>query len=300
MAKKSDWIIGGLILFSIFFLILIFGIGLWGGAGGEGKIRVGGSRVGIVELKGIILESQRTVRQLKRMQESDAIKAVVLRIDSPGGGVAASQEIYDAVRKLRESGKPVVVSMGSVAASGGYYVACGADTILANPGTTTGSIGVIMEIPNVRGLLSKLGIKYNVIKSGKFKDTGSPFREMRPEERKYLQQFIDDAFQQFVSVVAENRNLPKEKVLAIADGRVFTGKQALKLGLIDALGNYQDAVELAWKMAGLKGKPRIYRVPKRKLTIFDLIFGDLNEVLQKVEATPSLKYQLKLDLPASQ
>ena len=299
MARRSDWIIGVLILLSVVFLLLIFGIGISGLPSGGGALHVSGDRIGVVELKGVILDSQPVVRQLKRLAESKGIKAIVLRIDSPGGGVAASQEIYDAVRKIRESGKPIVVSMGSVAASGGYYVACGADSILANPGTTTGSIGVILEIPNVEGLMKKLGVKFQVIKSGKFKDTGSPYREMTPEERRYLQSYIDNAFQQFVSVVAENRHITRSKVLSFADGRIFTGKQALALGLVDKLGDYQDAIDLAWKMAGLKGKPKVYRVPKRKITLLDLLFGDVSGVLQKLEAAPALKYQLKLTAPVA-
>lgn len=294
MAKKSDWIIGGFILFGLLFVILFFIMGVMGISSGGSSLEFSGKKIGLVELEGIIISSRKVVRNIRRMGDSESIRAIVLRIDTPGGGVAASQEIYDAVKSVREL-KPVVVSMGSVAASGGYYVACGADTIIANPGTTTGSIGVIMEIPNIEGLLDKLGIRFNVIKSGKFKDIGSPYRPMTSAEKEHLQTYIDDAFDQFVKVVSESRNLSEDTVLSFADGRVFTGRQALELGLVDQLGNYEDAIQLAAKMSGIKGKPKTYRFPKRKITFFDLLFSDLSEVFEVLNATPSLKYQFRLD-----
>ena len=294
MAKKRDWIIGIFILCSILFVILIFVVGFWGISTQETTLRITGNRIGIAELEGVILDSRSMVQKLIRLRDSDGIRAVVLRIDTPGGGVAASQEIFEAVKSIRSSGKPVVVSMGSVAASGGYYIACGADSILAVSGTTTGSIGVILEVPNFKGLFEKIGIRFNVIKSGIFKDTGSPYRDMTSNEKKYLQKYIDDAYNQFVDVVAENRNLKKEDVLAIADGRIFTGKQAIDLGLVDAIGDYQDAIKLAARLAGIKGKPKLFRFPKKKYTVFDILFSDLNEIKNKLEATPVLKYQFKL------
>ncbi len=294
MAKKSDWIIGGFILFGLLFVILFFVIGVMGISSGGSSLEFSGKKIGLVELEGIIISSRKVVRNIKRMGDSESIRAIVLRIDTPGGGVAASQEIYDAVKSVKEL-KPVVVSMGSVAASGGYYVACGADTIIANPGTTTGSIGVIMEIPNFEGLMEKLGIRFNIIKSGKFKDIGSPYRAMTNAEKNQLQDYIDDAFDQFVKVVSENRNLSEDSVLSFADGRVFTGRQAMELGLVDQLGNYEDAIQLAAKMAGIKGKPKTYRFPRRKVTFFDLLFSDLSEVFEVLNATPSLKYQFRLD-----
>lgn len=296
MAKRSDWVIGGMILFGFLLVIMFLVAGIFGISSSGSGFEISGSRVGLVELNGVILDSRRMVRQLERMEESDAIKAVVLRVDSPGGGVAASQEIYEAVKSFRESGKPIIVSMGTVAASGGYYVACGADSILANPGTTTGSIGVIMEIPNFTGLLEKLGVRFSVIKSGKFKDIGSPYRSMTSEERAQLQTYIDDAYSQFVTVVSESRKLSREQVLAYADGRVFTGQQALERQLIDGIGDYQDAIGLAAEMAGLTGKPKTYRIQDRKVTLFDLIFSDLSVLPQKfLHATPTLKYQFTLD-----
>jgi protease-4 len=295
MAKKSDIVIGVLIGLSVLFVLLFFVIGFFGVSGGGADVPGSGARVGIYELRGLILDSQPVIRKLEKLARSRSIKAIVLRIESPGGGVAASQEIYEAVKKIRERGKPVVVSMGSVAASGGYYVACAADSIIANPGTTTGSIGVILEVPNIQKLLDKVGVRFQIIKSGKFKDIGSPYRDMRPEERRYLQEFVDDAFQQFVSVVSEARKLTREKVLAIADGRILTGKQALEAGLVDRLGDLQDAVDMAWRMAGMKGKPRVYRFPKRKITVFDLLFGDVSEVLRIFFRVPAVRYQMLLN-----
>lgn len=294
MAKKRDWIIGGLILFCCFIVVLIFAAGFWGISAGSGSLGISGNKIGLIDLEGVIFSSRSIVQKLERLLESDAISAVVLRIDSPGGGVAASQEIYEAVKDIRESGKPVVVSMGSVAASGGYYVACGADSILANPGTTTGSIGVILEVPNFTELLQKIGIKFLVVKSGTFKDTGSPYRDLTRAERKYLQQYIDDAYGQFVDVVVKNRRMSIDEVRSVADGRVFTGKQALELGLVDRLGDHRDAIKLAAQMAGIKGKPKTFRFPRKKYTIFDLLLSDLTEVKNRFEAVPSLKYQFKI------
>ncbi len=294
MAKRRDWVIGILIFASVLFVVLIFIVGFWGISGDTTGLGISGNKIGLVELRGVIYDSRSMVRKLERMRDSDAIRAVVLRINSPGGGVAASQEIYEAVKSIRESGKPILVSMGSVAASGGYYVACGADSIVANPGTTTGSIGVILEVPNFKGLLDKIGVKFEVVKSGTFKDTGSPYRDMTSRERKYLQSYIDDAFGQFVGVVAENRRLTKKAVLSFADGRIFTGKQAIKLGLVDRLGDYGTAIRLAAKMAGIKGKPKTYRFPKKKFTIFNILLGDLSEIKTKIESVPALKYQYKM------
>ncbi len=297
MARKQDWMIGGLFL-AAFILILVVLLGSFRGISEEGLITIspGGQKVALVELTGVIYDSRQIVRQFKTYGENPSIKAIVFRINSPGGGVAASQEIYEAVKKVRKSGKPVVVSMGSVAASGGYYVACGADSIVANPGTTTGSIGVILETTNVAGLLKKLGVSVNVVKSGKFKDIGSPFRKMTSEERAYLQKYIDNAYGQFVRVVSAERHLPIERVKQFADGRIFTGEQALKLGLVDKLGTYDDAIALAAKMAGISGKPTLVKMKKRKLSVFDLLFSDTKGLLGRVQAAPVLRYQLELNL----
>ncbi len=251
-----------------------------------------GDKVAVIELLGPMYDSQRISRQFKIFGEHRSVRAIVFRIDSPGGGVAVAQEIYDAVKRVRDSGKPVVVSMGSVAASGGYYVACGADTIMANPGTTTGSIGVIAEFANFKELIRKIGIQVQTVKSGTFKDTGSPHRELTSEEKRYLQEWVDDAYQQFVEVVVRERGLPLEKVKALADGRVFTGRKALELGLIDLLGDYEDAIQLAASMSGIKGEPEIIKEKKRTITLLDLLFEQIEGIFR---GTGSV--QLRYGLP---
>ncbi|MBX6378782.1 MAG: signal peptide peptidase SppA [Clostridia bacterium] len=189
--------------------------------------------------------------QLRRARESGAVRAVVLRLDTPGGSAAAAQEIAAEVERLRASGKPVVVSMGDVAASGGYWIAAVADRIVASPATVTGSIGVIMDVPNLRALLERLGVAVDTVKSGPHKDIGSPLRSLSEEERRILQGMVNDIYEQFVDAVARGRRLPRERVYALADGRVFTGRQAQENGLVDQLGNLPDAVEAAAELAGL-------------------------------------------------
>lgn len=269
MAAKQDKYI-------LIAILLIFGVGglLLLLAVNSSSLHDGGAKIGIVEIKGTIFNSEPIVKQLETFRKDSSIKAVVVRIESPGGGIAASQEIYEHVRRVRDSGKPVIASMGSVAASGGYYVALGADSIMANPGTTTGSIGVIAEFPNVDKLMDKLGIEMTVVKSGRFKDTGSPFRQPTEQEIQYLQQWIDDGYAQFIEVVAKERNLPENQVRELADGRIYSGRQALALGLIDTLGTYRDAVALAAKAAGVKGEPKPVRLQKKKMTLVELILGE--------------------------
>jgi protease-4 len=181
-----------------------------------------GERVAVVELNEPIIESQEIVRQFKKYRENKSVRSIVFRVESPGGGVSASQEIYEEVRKTRNAGKPVVVSMGSVAASGGYYVACGANTIVANPGTLTGSIGVIFQFLHFSELMNKVGIDASTFKTGKYKDIGSPFRKTTVDEKKFFDQLLGDVYDQFVTVVASERKLDRKKVLEYADGRVFT------------------------------------------------------------------------------
>lgn len=241
----------------------------------------GGSKVGLLELKGVIYDSRSFVDDIERFLDNSSVKALVIRINSPGGGVAASQEIYEAIKRATED-VPVVVSMAGVAASGGYYSAIAADSIFANPGTTTGSIGVIASISQFYRLLDKIGIDNEVIKSGKFKDTGSSARKMTSDERAYLQGWIDDAYEQFVEAVAEERNLPLEEVKKVADGRVFTGRQALELGLIDRIGDLHDAIMTAGEMAGIKGVPVVLEKKKKKLTLLDILLGDVEETAKQL------------------
>ena len=239
-----------------------------------------GEKVGVVEINSVISNSREVIKGIRSFVEDAGVKAIVLRVDSPGGGVGASQEIYREVVKAREV-KTVVASFGGVAASGGYYVACGADKIMANPGTITGSIGVVMQFANLEELFKKIGYKGYVIKSGTHKDVGSPFREMTPEEKELLQEVIDTVHRQFIRAVAEGRKLPMEKVAAIADGRIFSGEQALALGLVDELGNLEDTIEMAAQMAGVKGKPAVVYPRKRKPSLFDYLTEGIAQRLKE-------------------
>ncbi|MCF8087300.1 MAG: signal peptide peptidase SppA [Desulfotignum sp.] len=235
--------------------------------------------IGIVEVTGPILSSRQVIENIKIFRDDDDIKAIVVRVDSPGGGVGPSQEIFRELMKTRPV-KTVVASMGSVAASGGYYIAAGAQAIVANPGTITGSIGVIMEHVNLTELVQKIGISPRVIKSGEFKDLGSPFRELGDNERQLLQELVDELHQQFVSDAARARNIEKQIMGDIADGRIYTGQTALELNLVDRLGNLDDAVVWAAELAEMEQEP-VPVYPKdnpisvlRKMT--QTLFKDLN------------------------
>jgi protease-4 len=248
----------------------LFVISVGGLARGEGGPALFGPRVAIVELEGIILEVDDIVRELKAHRDNPTVRAVVLRINSPGGVVAPTQELHDAVMRLRQAGKPVVASLGSVAASGGYYVAVACDQIYANPGTLTGSIGVIMQLANLEQLLKKVGVDYVVVKAGQFKDVGNVARAMTPDERRVMQALLDDVHGQFISAVADGRKLPREDVVRFADGRVFSGVQAKGLHMVDALGGLEDAVLAAAKLAGIPTPPSVIQ-PRRRFSIIDLL-----------------------------
>ncbi len=248
-------------------LIILYGFSIWKG---DRPAFSNSNKIAIVTIGGIISSSQDIVDKLDDFGKDESIKAVVLRIDSPGGGVASSQEIYTAIKKLKKN-KKVIASLGSIAASGGYMIACAADKIFANPGTITGSISAIMYFANAEELLKKIGLKSSVIKSGKYKDMGSPTREMTEEEKIILQGLIDDIYDQFVEVIVQDRKIPKEEVKNIADGRVFSGKQAKALRLIDELGDRSDAVNLAAKMAGIKGTPVLVYPRKKEITFWDYL-----------------------------
>jgi protease-4 len=250
------------VLGGLFFGVLFLTSSLSGRKTAAALSVVGTDRVALVKIAGMLISSEHVVEELNDYADDSSVKAIVLRIDSPGGGVVVSQEIYNAVKNAKKEGKKVVVSMGSVAASGGYYVAAAADKIVANPGTLTGSIGVKMEFANVEKLLEKIGVKGMVVKAGEYKDIGSPFRDMTAQERKLLQDVIDDVHNQFIKAVAEGRNLPETDVRAIADGRIFTGQQALALKLVDQMGDLADSIRLAGSLAGIKGRPKV--VEKRK------------------------------------
>ncbi len=228
-----------------------------------------GEKVALINVTGVLIDSSGVVEELKEHAKDSSIKAIVMRVDSPGGAVAPSQEIYREVLKVREK-KKVVVSMGSVAASGGYYISAPADRIVANAGTLTGSIGVIMEIPNVKGLMEKIGIEAQVIKSGKHKDIASVFKSLKPEEKEILQEVLDDVHDQFIKAVSESRSMDIEETRKIADGRVFTGRMAKEAGLVDELGSLEDAIALAGRLAGIKGTPEVVR-KKEKFSLLEML-----------------------------
>jgi len=240
-----------------------------------------GRGIGVVRIEGVIVSAsqggfsanatvadERVIADLERADNDPSIAAIVLRINSPGGGVVASDEIYRAVKRVE---KPVVAYFGETAASGGYYVGCAADLIVAHPDALTGSIGVIMDIVNARRLFDKLGIEMVAIKSGVVKDIGSPYREMTDDERTVLQALVDEAYQNFVDIVAKERGLPREEVLQVADGRVFTGRRAVELGLVDETGSFKDAVRAAADLAGIQGEPRVVEITRQPTLLGSLL-----------------------------
>lgn len=228
-------------------------------------------KIGVVPVEGVITDSIEIAENIDEFAKDGSIAAVVVRIDSPGGGVAASQEIYDAIITLKKK-KKVVVSMGSVAASGGLLIACAGDKIVANPGTITGSISAIMQFANVEELLKKVGVKSSVVKSGQYKDIGSPMREMTPEERVIIQELVDDIYNQFIDVIVRDRKLKREQVVAIGDGRVFTGRKAKEYGLVDQLGDLNAAAKLASELAGNNGSYDLVYPKKKHPSVFDYFF----------------------------
>jgi len=254
--KKNPLVMALLIVGAIFIFFVIIAL-LMSRRPERGARFALGDKVGVVEITGVITSANDILENLHDFREDTAIKAIVLRIDSPGGSVAPSQEIHDAVKKTAEL-KPVIISMGSVAASGGYYIAVAGQQIVANPGTMTGSIGVIMEFANYEELLKKIGWQNIVVKSGRFKDIGSPNRPMSDADRQLLQTMIDDVQSQFVSAVAQGRHLSLEKVKEVADGRIMTGRQALAAGLVDKLGGLETAIDLAAELAGIDDPKVVY------------------------------------------
>lgn len=282
LLRTLFWVIlGGFLLLSLVNIVL-----------GPDLDLSGEDRIALIRVEGVILDAQQTVGDLKKYAESPSVKAIVLRIDSPGGGVVPSQEIYDEVKRIRsKNNKAVVASMGTVAASGGYYIAAATDRIMANPGTLTGSIGVIMELANFEGLLKKIGVESVVVKSGEHKDIGSPFRKMKEDDRRILQSVMDDVHSQFIEAVAEGRSLEVGEVRPLADGRVFTGRQAKAAKLVDELGDLDDAIKLAAEMAGIEGEPKVVE-PRRRFSVRELleshVFGPLPRL--DFQTGISLKY----------
>jgi len=246
-------------------------------------------RVALIRIEGVILDAQATISELKQYSENPLVKAIVLRIDSPGGGVVPSQEIHDAVKRVKnKSNKAVIASMGTVAASGGYYIAAATDRIIANPGTLTGSIGVIMEMANFEGLMKKVRVEGVVIKSGRFKDVGSPLRKMSDEERKLLQSVMDDVHHQFIQAVADGRSLEVSDVEPLADGRIYTGRQAKEVRLVDELGDLDDAIHIAADIAGMEGEPKVVE-PRKRFSFRDIIESRWSSVFPKLELNTGVK-----------
>lgn len=254
------------------------------------RLPVPGTGVGYIEIEGAITDSRETVRQLKALEKNPLVKAILVRVESPGGGVTPSHEIYSELVRVRDDGLPVVVSFGSIATSGGYYIASPADLIVANPGTITGSIGVIMQFPSLQRMFDKLGIGIEVVRSREHKDIGSPFRPMTPADRELLEGVVRDVYEQFVEIVSRERELPLEEVYRLADGRLLSGRQALAAGLVDTLGTLEDARRICGELAGIKGEPRIIRARRRPgLRWTDLLQGGAEKLLG-LPRSPGLSY----------
>jgi len=286
--------LGAILGLMVFFILVLFFVGRY--IGGVRHFAFG-DKIGVVEIKGVIVQSSEIIEEIRQYEEDDGVKAILLRIDSPGGGVGPSQEIYREVMKVK-SKKKVLTSMGSVAASGGYYIACASDLIVANPGTITGSIGVLMEFTNIEELFKKIGIKGVVLKSGKHKDIGSPLREMTPEDKKIVQGVIDNVQQQFVQAVAEGRRLDRAKVSEIADGRILTGEQAKQLGLVDQLGNLQDAIDTAAKLVGIEGRPHVL-YPRKRFSLWERLIKEATSAILETLHDKGFELNYRLFSPAS-
>jgi protease IV len=260
-------------------LVVFFFLGLSGivlALLGKGSFFGPQERVGVVEIKGLLTDSRTTIKQLDRYRDDDSIKAIVIWINSPGGAVGPAQEILREVEKIRTK-KKIVASLGTVAASGGYYIASGANLIMANRGTITGSVGVIMQFTNVEGLSKKIGLDFFNLKAGRYKDVGSPFRTMSPEDKAYLQGFLDNIYQQFMTDVAHNRKIPLAKMKTLAEGRIYTGEEAKQAGLVDEFGNLPDAIERAGRLGGIKGKVKSVYAQKEGFSLLRLILGQETE-----------------------
>lgn len=230
-------------------------------------------RVAVLPVEGVITSDEEFREELDRFLDDSSVRAIVVRINSPGGSVAPSQSIYQELRDAREAGVPVIASIGSVGASGGYYVALAADTILALPGSITGSIGVIMQLPNTEELMDKVGVSVEIVKSSEHKDLGSPFRPLGEKDRAILESMVDDVYDQFVAVIKAERGLSDTQLRGLADGRVLSGRQAVEAGLVDRTGNLSDAISLAGRMSGLGDDPEVVRPPEPRPSLLDVILG---------------------------
>jgi protease IV len=269
---KSAFVVIGVLVLLFFAFLAGMGCGLL--ISGDDGFSAG-DRVAVLRIDDVIVDDQAYIDSLDKIKEDKKVKALVVRIDSPGGAVGPSQEIYSELKKLR-SDMPVIASIGNVGASGGYYIACAAEKIFANPGSITGSIGVVAEFMSYEKLLEWARVDVEVLKSGKYKDVGSPFREMTPEDREYMQGLIDNVYSQFKSAVAESRGIGAAEVDKIADGKIFTGEQAKRLKLVDDMGTISDAVNLAAQKAGIKGKPDLVYYPKKKSQLLEFLDSKLD------------------------
>ena len=261
--------------------------------GGEGM----GDKVAIVEIKGTIIDSEEIIAQIHQHRDNGSVKALVLRIDSPGGGVAPVQEIFGELKKINQ---PIVASMGSAAASGGYYLACAAEQIYANPGTLTGSIGAVMQFIKLKDLYQKIGVEYQVVKSGEHKDIGNPQREMTQEERDLLQATIDDVRLQFIEAILQSRNdlISQEEIESLADGRIFSGQQAFRHKLVDHLGNLPDAILAAGRLANITGQPKTTQIKQKPSLLEQLL--DIRGLLglSTLQMTPSVSLRYEANISA--
>lgn len=286
MKKKRVFIVLGIIV-GLFLLLLILR-----------SINDGtpiGQKVAVIDITGIITKSGETIKLIHTYRDDPSIKAIVIRVDTPGGSVAPVQEIYSELQKID---KPIVASMGGTAASGGYYVACAADTVMANPGTLTGSIGVIMQFTRMQGLYDKIGLEHQVIKSGEFKDTGSPFRALTEEEQAVLQATVDNVYNQFVDTIFEARQslLSRPEIVELADGRIFSGQQAMDAKLLDRLGNLPEAIQLAGELGNIDGKPKVIRKEKKTSLLEQLLGIKQTSVLDEMFSLPGVTFRYELSL----
>ncbi len=284
---------GILIFLGIIMFVLVIVVGLSFLVGK--KQYFGEEKIALIRVEGIIEQSRNIIDQLDKYSRNPTVKAIVIRVNSPGGGVAPSQEIYEAIIKIRNEGKQkIVASMGSLAASGGYYISCPTDKIVANPGTITGSIGVLMEFANLQELFKKVGFKAMVIKSGKHKDIGSPTREMTAEEKALLQDVIDDVYAQFIEAIAQGRNMDEDKIRELADGRIFSGRQALELGLVDELGGIHTALELAAELSGIKKRPLVVIEREEEFSFKKFMQGALQDIIPNSTSANNIKLEYVL------
>ena len=275
---------------SFFLLVLVFRLGA---ISNNSSIDSPGKKVGVIKVSGPIIASEQINSKLEKFKNRNDISAIVLRIDSPGGLVAPTQEIFEKVKSVRDV-KPIVSSMGTVAASGGYYIALGSDSLIANPGTIVGSIGVIMNYPIATELLDKVGIKFETVKSGGLKDVGSYSREVTEADRRHLNEMVTNMHNQFITAVEENRDIDRSEIIKLADGRVFTGLQSKDLGLVDMLGTFDDAINIAGILGNIKGKPKTIEINKKNNSFFDLFTSNLEQATNSwFDELPAYRWRME-------